>query len=79
MAIERPQSKDPSTRVGEGLSELLSNIQDSIKGENPVGFGQEVLSPQEYKKRLLAMSPGERMKEMETRGIDAVTDALREI
>jgi len=77
MSIKRPRTKDDSTLAAEGLSEILSGIEDSIKENNPIGFGQERLNAQQYQKRILSMSKQERMMEMENVGIDGITEALR--
>ena len=77
MSINRPRTKDDSTLAAEGFSEILSGIEDSIRENNPIGFGQERLNAQQYQKRLLAMSRQERMREMQTHGIDAIANALR--
>jgi hypothetical protein len=77
MPIKRP-TKDTSTLVAEGLSNVLTGIQGRIKEENPVGFGQEEVSASDYKKKLLGMSKAEKMSEIDRHGIEAVTDALRE-
>jgi hypothetical protein len=77
MSIQRPRTKDDSTMAAEALSEILSGVENSIKENNPIGFGQERLNSQQYQKRLLSMSRQERMLEIQTRGIDAVTNALR--
>jgi hypothetical protein len=76
MAVKRP-SKDPSTRVAEGFSRVLTRVQKKIKAKNSIGFGQEEIDANEYKKRLLGMSKAERMAEIDSRGIEAVTEALR--
>lgn len=78
MSIKRPRTKDDSTLAAEGLSEILSGIEESIKENNPIGFGQERLNAQQYQKRILSMSKQERMMEMEKIGIDGITEALRE-
>ena len=77
MSIKRPRTKDDSTLAAEGLSDILMGIENSIKENNPIGFGQERLNAQQYQKRLLAMSRHERMLEMQTHGIDAIANALR--
>ena len=77
MSINRPRTKDDSTLAAEGFSEILSGIEDSIRENNPIGFGQERLNAQQYQKRLLAMSRQERMLEIQTHGIDAIANALR--
>tara|TARA_R100001244_G_scaffold86412_1_gene65996 strand:- start:62 stop:301 length:240 start_codon:yes stop_codon:yes gene_type:complete len=77
MSINRPRTKDDSTLAAEGLSNILSGIEDSIKENNPIGFGQERLNAQQYQKRILSMSKQERMMEMENVGIDGITEALR--
>ena len=77
MSINRPRTKDDSTLAAEGFSEILSGIEDSIRENNPIGFGQARLNAQQYQKRLLAMSRQERMLEMQTHGIDAIANALR--
>ena len=77
MSIKRPRTKDDSTLAAEGLSNILSGIEDSIKENNPIGFGQEHLNAQQYQKRILSMSKQERMMEMENVGIDGITEALR--
>ena len=77
MSIKRPRTKDDSTLAAEGLSEILSGIEESIKENNPIGFGQERLNAQQYQKRILSMSKQERMMEMEKIGIDGITEALR--
>lgn len=78
MSIKRPRTKDDSTLAAEGLSEILSGIEESIKENNPIGFGQERLNAQQYQKRILSMSKQERMMEMEKIGIDGITEALGE-
>ena len=75
--VQRPESKDMATRVAEGFAQRLSNITDSIKESNPVGFGQEELTAEQYRKRILAMSREERLAEIESKGIDVVTNAMR--
>jgi hypothetical protein len=75
MAVKRP-NKDNSTLIAESFSAVLTGIQGRIKNENPVGFGQEEVSPNEYKKRLLGMSKAERISEIDKYGLDAVADAL---
>ena len=77
MSINRPRTKDDSTLAAEGFSEILSGIEDSIRENNPIGFGQERLNAQQYQKRILSMSKQERMMEMENVGIDGITEALR--
>ncbi len=77
MSIKRPRTKDDSTLAAEGFSEILSGIEDSIRENNPIGFGQERLNAQQYQKRILSMSKQERMMEMENVGIDGITEALR--
>ena len=76
MAVKRP-SKDQTTRAAEGFSNVLTRIHGSIKAKNSIGFGQEEIDANEYKKRLLGMTKAERMAEIDTRGIEAVTEALR--
>ena len=79
LRVKRPgSSKDPSTQVAEGLSKVLSGIEDVVRENNPIGFGQEELSAKQYRQRILAMSKQERMDEMETRGIDVFMEALGE-
>ena len=78
MSIKRPRTKDDSTLAAEGLAEILSGIEESIKENNPIGFGQERLNAQQYQKRILSMSKQERMMEMEKIGIDGITEALGE-
>jgi len=78
MSIKRPRTKDDSTLAAEGFSEILSGIENSIKENNPIGFGQERLNAQQYQKRILSMSKQERMMEMEKIGIDGITEALGE-
>ena len=78
MSINRPRTKDDSTLAAEGFSEILSGIEDSIRENNPIGFGQERLNAQQYQKRILSMSKQERMMEMEKIGIDGITEALGE-
>ena len=77
--VKRPRTKDMSTLVAEEFAGSLAAIEDSIRGDNPVGFGLEQLDPKAYRKKLLNMSPEERKAEIETRGgIEAVATALRE-
>ena len=77
MAVKRP-NKDNSTLIAESFSAVLTGIQGRIKNENPDGFGQEEVSPNDYKKRLLGMSKAEKLAEIDKHGIESVTDALRE-
>lgn len=77
MAIKRPNGIDPATQAADELSDFLTAVAGSIKGENPVGFGKQRLTAKEYKKRLMGMSREERLAEINERGIDTVTEALR--
>ena len=71
-------AKDMSTMVAEPLADRLNAVDKSIRGDNPVGFGKEQQAPNDYKKRLLAMSKEERVAEIDSRGIDVVANALRD-
>jgi len=71
-------AKDMATRVAESFASRLSGIDNSIKKDNPVGFGKENLAPVDYKKKLLGMSKEQRLAEIESRGIDVVANALRD-
>ena len=77
MSIKRPRTKDDSTLAAEGLSDILTGIEKSIRETNPIGFGQERLDGKQYQKRILSMSRQERMLEMQNVGIDGITEALR--
>ena len=76
MAVKRP-TKDQTTRVAENFSAILTRVQGSIKTKNSIGFGQEEIDANEYKKRHLGMTKAERIAEIDTHGIEAVTEALR--
>ncbi len=79
MALKRPATKDMSTRVAEEFAAGLAAIEDSIREDNPVGFGLEQLDAKAYRKKLLRMSKEEREAEVATRGgIETVAEALRE-
>ena len=75
--VDRPNSKDLSTRVAENFARRLSNVSNAIKRDNPVGFGQEELTPEQYRKRVLGMSREQRLAEIDDKGIDVVTNAMR--
>ena len=75
--VDRPNSKDLSTRVAENFAQRrLSNVSNAIRRDNPVGFGQEELTADQYRKRILGMSKEQRLAEIDAKGIDVVAAAM---
>lgn len=74
--VDRPNSKDLSTRVAENFAQRLSNVSNAIKRDNPVGFGKEEFTPEQYRKRVLGMSKEQRLAEIDAKGIEFVAAAM---
>jgi hypothetical protein len=70
--------QDRATKVALRLSDKMGRVSKRLRDNNPVGFGKQLITTSEYRKRWLGMTESERNGEIERQGLDVISDRLSE-
>jgi len=70
--------QDRATKVALKLSGKMSKVSKRLRDNNPIGFGKQLVTTNEYRNRWLGMTESERNGEIERQGLDVISDRLSE-